>query len=148
MFPQNNEILCMLHQMYIKCTVHIVNIFSTHDLWAHEFHIIFFLNLNGWAKSEKLNKCNQCDNASSQASNFKDTSENTSGNHWFWWFLMVFHHWSNDGMSTYHHCHLNMNVLTDGIFILAIIHSKSGWPWFPDSANNFEFSAKTIKFSL
>ena len=25
-----------------------------------------------------------------------------SGNHWFQWFTMVFHHWSNDGMVAYH----------------------------------------------
>ena len=25
-----------------------------------------------------------------------------SGNHWFRWFSMVVHHWSNDGMVTYH----------------------------------------------
>ena len=30
-----------------------------------------------------------------------------SGNHWFHWFTMVVHHWSNDGMVAYHRQSLN-----------------------------------------
>ena len=48
-----------------------------------------------------------------------------SGNHWKRWFSMVFHHWSNDGMVTYHRwslVHSDEEKSPDQ-------HSKRWWKW-------------------
>ena len=47
-----------------------------------------------------------------------------SGNHWFQWFTMVFHHWSNDGMVAHHRWSLSGQ---DEIVLKGVWRSSRIW---------------------
>ena len=62
-----------------------------------------------------------------------------SGNHWFRWFSMVVHHWSDDGMVIYHRWSLRLNLDNSNRLNLILILATRWqtrwstwshcWPW-------------------